>query len=161
MEASRKRDCLYGHPVLAVLAALSGALSGTTTGTPGPPTLSYITVWVRDEELAPGAAAGHRLPLTSPKLSNSPRHGPHWRRFGPLANPESPDGESEVQVSLSGGRHWTLKWQPASDEAVFRLYGSGTPEMVDRSPMKLGSDAMLQLLQEWVGELVYPPPRPQ
>ncbi|HLA82887.1 MAG TPA: hypothetical protein VJP78_14925 [Thermoleophilia bacterium] len=67
----------------------------------------------------------------------------------PPSNPVTPHGIIEVHVSLKGGRHWTLEWHPTYGEAVFRLTGSGGPDMDPKSSMKVHSDEMLRLLQQW------------
>lgn len=66
----------------------------------------------------------------------------------PAPYPEIPDGAIEIDVNLTEGRHWRLMWQPADGVATFKLVGSGTSEMVDRSPMKPQSDDMVRLLQD-------------
>jgi hypothetical protein len=108
-----------------------------------------ITVWVRDE--ATWYLERSLNLVDQPEIEQFVEAWATLATLRPPSNPESPDGIIEVEVSLSGFRHWTLKWQPAYGEAVFRLFGTGTPEMMDRSPIKLRSEEMLQLLQEWLG----------
>ena len=132
--------------VISCLVAASVLLSCSTQSPP--PGLQAtevvsIIVWVRDETTW---YLQQRLAISSEDDVEIEKFADAWTKLEtlrPPPYPESPDGAIEVDVSLTEGRHWKLMWQPAYGEAVFTLIGSGTPEMVDRSPMKLHSEDTL------------------
>jgi hypothetical protein len=114
--------------------------------------VSLVTMWVRDE--ATWDLEQQRVFSSYGDPTEIGRFVDAWATLEPL-RPSRPtewlSGVIEVHVSLSGGRHWTLSWQPAIGENIFRLTGFGGPDMDRKSPMKLQSDEMVRLLQGWVG----------
>lgn len=117
--------------------------------------VSLISVWVRDE--ASWDLEQQRVFTSHGDPAEIERFVEAWATLEPL-RPSPPyewmSGVSEiieVQVSLGGGRLWILSSHPGVDETVFRLAGSGGPDMDPRSPMKVQSEEMMQLLQDWVG----------
>lgn len=134
---------------LVALSLLAGCSSQARPPGLQPSEIADITVWVRDKNWY----LEQRRVVNSDDQFDIEQFVEAWatlETLRPPSNLESPDGAIEIDVSLTEGRHWKLMWLPDYGEAVFKLIGSGTSEMVERSGMKLQSDDMVRLLQDWL-----------